>query len=128
MERVILYTNKVKVTSIDMVSMYPLAIFPLLKNNFIFQNVIIWKPTITCLSIIDTHHFGGDIHTVEIQILIISGWLGRNWTKMFINMMILIILPFWPGGGFPIWIMQQQTQGSNMERCIYIQWIFSILS
>ena len=53
-------------------------------------------------SIIGTHDFGGDIHSVELQILILLVWVGRNGTKIFINMIILIILTFWPGVFFPI--------------------------
>ena len=64
------------------------------KNNFIFHKGIIWKPTIIFQSIIDNHHFWGDINTVELHILIILVQVGRNLNKTFINIMIWIIFPF----------------------------------
>ena len=45
-------------------------------------------------SIIDTHDFGGDIHSVELQILILLVWVGRNGTKIFIIMIILLNMKF----------------------------------
>ena len=80
--------NKATITSVDVAIMYLLVIFPLMKNNFIFRKGIIRKLAIIFQSIIDTHHFGGDIHTVELQISILLVWMGKNSTKRVINRMI----------------------------------------
>ena len=80
--------NKVTITKIDVLVMYSLVIFLLVKNNFIFHKGIIKKSTIIFQSIIDTHHFGGDVHTVELQISILLVWVVENSTKRVINRMI----------------------------------------
>ena len=76
--------NKLTIISIDVVVMYLLDILPLVKI-IIFHNGIIQKPAIIFQSILNTHKCLGEIHTVELQILILLVWVGGNLTKRFIN-------------------------------------------
>ena len=75
----VLGINKVSIISIDVVVMYYLDIFTLVKNQFhISQKQLSEKQAIIYQYIIDTNHFGGYIHTAELQILIILVWVRGN--------------------------------------------------
>ena len=113
--------NKVTITTIDVLVMYSLVLFLLVKNNFIFHKGIIKKSTIIFQSIIDTHHFGGDVYTVELQISILVVWVVENSTKRVINRMIWIITPCWPSGVFILFQKCNYKYKEVLWRGIYLE-------